>query len=198
MFRRLYLVIRLPGVLDRIHQVEVPTTTIGRHAGCALHLPSDVVSRSHAVLIQTSDGYLIRDLKSRNGIKLNGLPITESMLDHGTVVEIGPFKLVAFGDLASAEVAADGSEESTRNVPIPVLNNCDWERRVSQLSPTQRRVYDEFLLGLSEKEVAHALQLSIHTVHAHAKAMYPKLRVSSRAELLSLSAGKSTQHEVGS
>ena len=160
-----------------------------------LHLPSDVVSRAHAVLVQTSEGYLIRDLDSRNGIRLKGQLVTETMLNHGTMVEIGPFQLFAFRDLASAQTEADGSDESTRTNIAPVPKNTEHEQRLSQLSPTQRRVYDEFQLGRSEKEVANALEMSIHTVHAHAKKMYAKLGVSSRAELLSTNAGTLTLHD---
>jgi DNA-binding NarL/FixJ family response regulator len=42
------------------------------------------------------------------------------------------------------------------------------------------------LTGLSEKRVAVQLNLSKYTVHNHAKAIYRKLKVKSRAELLAL------------
>jgi DNA-binding CsgD family transcriptional regulator len=40
------------------------------------------------------------------------------------------------------------------------------------------------LTGLSEKQVAARLGLSPHTVHQYVKALYRKLAVSSRAELM--------------
>lgn len=52
------------------------------------------------------------------------------------------------------------------------------------LPPRQQDTLRLLLTGLSEKQVADALQLSQHTVHDYVKALYRRMRVSSRAELL--------------
>ena len=57
---------------------------------------------------------------------------------------------------------------------------------VNQLSEAQRRVLAQLLDGLSEQEAAANLNLSPNTVHNHTKAIYKKLKVNSRAELLAL------------
>lgn len=53
-----------------------------------------------------------------------------------------------------------------------------------RLAPREREVLQRFLHGAREKEVASELNLSQHTVHSYAKAIYAAYGVSSRAELL--------------
>lgn len=191
----LFFAIRYAGVLERIQRVELVETTIGRMATNVLCLPDPAVSRNHALLVRTATEFRIRDLGSRNGTRLNGQPIVEAVLPAAALVEIGPYQVKVFRDLSLAQAEAQRAvEESTRNQPVPVRTNCDRERRERQLTPAQRRVYDELLSGRSEKEIAHDLKISIHTVHSHSRAIYTKFEVSSRAELLSLCAGRLTQH----
>jgi pSer/pThr/pTyr-binding forkhead associated (FHA) protein len=146
-----------------------------------LCLPDPAVSRTHAVLIQTPTELVIRDLGSCNGMRLNGRSIVDAVLPAVAVVEIGPYRLNVCGDLLAAQAEAEGAEDTTRNLPIPVLTSRDRERREQQLTPAQRRVYDEFLRGRSEKDAAHDLGISINTVHTHSHAIYVKCGVSSRA-----------------
>ncbi|MBC7816054.1 MAG: FHA domain-containing protein [Planctomycetaceae bacterium] len=190
----LFFVIRYAGVLERIQRVEVAETTIGRLATNTVCLPDSAISRNHAVLSRTPTEFLIRDVGSRNGTRLNGHAIVEAVLPAAALVEIGPYELKVFSDLVSAQAEAEGVAESTRNQPVRVRTNYDRERREKQLTPAQRRVYNELLSGRSEKEIAHDLKVSIHTVHTHSRAIYTKFEVSSRAELLSLCAGRLTQH----
>lgn len=56
----------------------------------------------------------------------------------------------------------------------------------TDLSSRMREVLAGLLDGRSEKQVADALQLSRHTVHAYVKVLYRRYQVNSRAELLSL------------
>ncbi len=56
----------------------------------------------------------------------------------------------------------------------------------SPLSPAEGRVLAQLLTGRSEKEVAEALGQSAHTTHTHVRAVFAKLGVQSRAELMAL------------
>ena len=49
--------------------------TIGRKPHNTIQLTEQNVSRSHAKLIFRDDGWLIHDLESYNGIKINGVAI---------------------------------------------------------------------------------------------------------------------------
>lgn len=53
------------------------------------------------------------------------------------------------------------------------------------LSPRMRQTLQRLLAGDSEKQIAHHLGLSRHTVHVYVKALYKGFCVSSRGELLS-------------
>lgn len=190
----LFLVIRFADSFERIQHVEVAEMTIGRHATNVVCLPDASVSRKHAVISRKPTEFVIRDLGSRNGVRLNGQAVVEAALPIPALVEIGPYRLNVFGDLDSAEKEAECLIGSTRNPSDQARPLDDRKRREQQLTPAQYRVYKEFLLGRTEKEVAHLLKISIHTVHTHSRAIYAKFEVSSRPELLSRFAGQLTLH----
>jgi DNA-binding CsgD family transcriptional regulator len=52
------------------------------------------------------------------------------------------------------------------------------------LTPRQRETLAYLATGASEKQVAQAMGISVHTVHIHAKQIYRRLNVSSRGELM--------------
>jgi hypothetical protein len=67
---------------------------IGRGETCDLVLPTDDVSREHAVIARRWDGVQIRDLGSKNGVRVAGAPIAgEHRLRDGDRVEIASFEL---------------------------------------------------------------------------------------------------------
>jgi len=66
---------------------------IGRGPGNDLVLPSLAVSREHAEILRTAEGFAIRDLGSRNGIVLNGQRTEQTALKQGDVVTIGDVEL---------------------------------------------------------------------------------------------------------
>ncbi len=67
---------------------------IGRAPETNVRVESITVSRQHAELFQEDSGrWKIRDLKSRNGTRLNGTAITESALHNGDVVGIEDYTL---------------------------------------------------------------------------------------------------------
>jgi hypothetical protein len=51
--------------------------TIGRHQGCDLHIADMTVSRLHARLARNAGGWLLTDLGSTNGTRLNGWRVRE-------------------------------------------------------------------------------------------------------------------------
>ncbi len=56
------------------------------------------VSRSHASFELVADGVRVRDLRSKNGTRVNGAPTAEAVVRPGAVVEIGDTALVVDGD----------------------------------------------------------------------------------------------------
>jgi hypothetical protein len=68
-------------------------TLIGRSEHNDVCLPSPYLSRHHAVIVGTPEGYYLVDLNSINGVLLNGRKIERAVLCNEDVLAMGPFKL---------------------------------------------------------------------------------------------------------
>ncbi|HEX4965831.1 MAG TPA: sigma 54-interacting transcriptional regulator [Thermoanaerobaculia bacterium] len=62
---------------------------IGRHSANRLQLPDLAVSRQHCVLEPAAGRFRLRDLGSRRGSFVNGLPVQERFLEEGDLVTLG-------------------------------------------------------------------------------------------------------------
>ena len=67
--------------------------SIGRSKDNDVIFTDSTVSRNHARIIMTSEGYLLTDLGSYNGTKLNGESIQSALLQHDELIRIGHNKL---------------------------------------------------------------------------------------------------------
>ncbi|MCS6977283.1 MAG: ATP-binding protein [Gemmatales bacterium] len=102
-------VIRGPDEGKRF-EVAAPIISIGREASNTVRLHDTEVSRRHAEIVQTRDGYLLVDLKSSNGTYLNSVSIKESLIRSGDHIQLGQTVLVftaAAGDGVSASDLAE-------------------------------------------------------------------------------------------
>lgn len=70
-----------------------PTATIGRSPECEIRLDLISISRRHATIQETAEGFVIRDLGSRNGVKINDIDMPEGRLRSGDVVLVGEVQL---------------------------------------------------------------------------------------------------------
>jgi pSer/pThr/pTyr-binding forkhead associated (FHA) protein len=69
--------------------------SIGRDASCDLAIPDMTVSRRHARLERTKDGWLITDLESTNGTRVNGWRVRGKVpVRAGDVVSFGNLETV--------------------------------------------------------------------------------------------------------
>jgi hypothetical protein len=64
-------------------------TTIGRSADSTIRLADASVSRRHAEIRPTGDGWTVVDLGSTNGTRVNGAPVKERRLQDGDTVAAG-------------------------------------------------------------------------------------------------------------
>jgi predicted component of type VI protein secretion system len=67
-----------------------PVLLIGRHPDCDIRIDRPEISRRHCLVALAYDRMLIRDLGSRNGLRVNGRVVEESRLEPGDEVAIGP------------------------------------------------------------------------------------------------------------
>ncbi len=63
--------------------------TLGRATANEISLPDNSLSRRHAEFTATATGVQLRDLGSRNGVKVNGVPRTAAVLQDGDQLQIG-------------------------------------------------------------------------------------------------------------
>lgn len=72
---------------------------IGRDAECQVVIPDRQVSRRHARIQRTADGYWIEDLGSKNGTHVNGAPVRGRVqLQDGDLIQVAlAAKLVFIG-----------------------------------------------------------------------------------------------------
>ena len=73
--------------------VDKGNITLGGSDKCDLHIQDDTVSRNHAEIIKTKDGYLLRDLESTNGTFVGGLKVKEAFLAPGAIIRVGKTRI---------------------------------------------------------------------------------------------------------
>lgn len=71
-----------------------PLSFVGRTPDNQIRLNKPAVSRRHAQLSQTENGWLLKDLQSENGTWVNGDRIRERLLAEGDRVQFGTVRLV--------------------------------------------------------------------------------------------------------
>jgi DNA-binding CsgD family transcriptional regulator len=62
----------------------------------------------------------------------------------------------------------------------------EWRRGVESLTPTELRIARLAAEGLTNREIAHGLYVSIKTVEAHLARVYAKLDITGRTKLTQL------------
>ena len=151
------------GTFFPVHQGD---SLLGRSPECLIVLPSERVSREHAVVRRIHCGLEIEDLGSRNGTWVNGNRIRRAtVLQQGDAVQLGDDVLeVVLKPNAQIPVTVSGvssslSEESNRQ--RQVLHRVEYD--MSQLGPADdyvaaagrmRASIDELMGSLGEWGVA--------------------------------------------
>lgn len=69
-------------------------TSIGRSPKAEIQLSQFAVSRRHANVVFTNEGYRIIDLGSDNGTYVNGERIKERLLADGDIIQVGTQRLM--------------------------------------------------------------------------------------------------------
>ena len=87
------LVRRGPNAGSR-YVLDHPVTTVGRHPDSRVFLDDITVSRRHAEIRRTADGYVVVDVGSLNGTYLNRERVDQGALVDGDLIQVGKFKLM--------------------------------------------------------------------------------------------------------
>jgi pSer/pThr/pTyr-binding forkhead associated (FHA) protein len=145
--------------------------TLGRDEANDVVVPDDMqVSRVHATIAQRNGQWALVDLESRNGSYVNGRLIHEHPLRDGDQLRFGNqvFSFVSGLDPLATEAA------SSLEFHDPKLT--EREHGVLQL------VSD----GLTDKEIAARLGISVNTVRSHLDRIAGKTGLRKRSELTRL------------
>jgi two-component system NtrC family sensor kinase len=96
---------------------------IGRDPTSEVALDDSLASRAHARVRPTDDGFLVEDLGSTNGTRLNGVTITRSALREGDRLEVGRHVLTLEGaapeDRPTATILVKSDSHIKASVPAP-------------------------------------------------------------------------------
>ena len=118
-------------------------------------------------------------------------PITEtiSKIKSTKPSDVEKTNIIEIDDLLEflAEQDRKESEKGGGNASSDYLNTDMFRRflkNIETLSPAEKAVFDLYMQGLTGKESAEKLYLSINTIKTHNKRIYEKLEVSSRNELM--------------
>ena len=63
--------------------------TIGRSPSASIYVPDGKMSRLHCEFYRASDEYYVKDLNSRNGVKVNGEMVEKAKLAGGDIILVG-------------------------------------------------------------------------------------------------------------
>ena len=86
-------VVRGPQIEMAFH-LEGGSYSIGRSPDCKIFLNDMTVSRNHADITQTDEGFSIKDRNSFNGVWINNVNTNEAILCEGDIIQIGAFCLL--------------------------------------------------------------------------------------------------------
>src|SRR5215813_11669208 len=74
------------GLLFDLAEDEI---SVGRERSNQLSINDASVSRRHLVIKKSEGKFLVEDLGSHNGTRVNGVPVNERSLEHGDLIAVG-------------------------------------------------------------------------------------------------------------
>jgi len=100
--------------------LDQPVLCIGRRDGNDLIISDPSVSGSHCEIEKSESGYVLRDLGSTNGTRVNGETVTVSGLFRNDVIHIGDVSVIIDGDDISQTRGGDTQKLSRTSIVIPL------------------------------------------------------------------------------
>lgn len=152
------LLVKTPGGSVSELAIRSGRTVIGRAAACDVVLDSAYVSRTHAALEVRGAAVYVADLKSRNGVLLNGRPLSkERRLSSGDEIRVGDCTLTyveraAGGETTQLMLGIEAS--SADDTPLIMIDSEAWEVTVDGV-PKKLSLQEFTLLSLLRENAGH-------------------------------------------
>jgi ABC transport system ATP-binding/permease protein len=140
---------------------------LGRGEPNAIRLTDRNISRTHAILKKSPQGWFLKDLQSYNGTYVNGVRVVgEQLVSSGDLVQIGDYRLELVDDAATAASAPNMSAPSNQVPPVHQRPN----RLVVVVGPTPGAEFpldkELFTIGRSEEATISINHSSVSRIHA--------------------------------
>jgi len=114
---------------DQVVTVGDRPIVIGRAPDCDLLLQHESISRQHARVSREDDGWVLRDLGSKNGSRVNTFHVTDQVLRNGDRLDLGTIRMyVEIGPESAASrarVIFDESHAPRGHTEVLDLNGLD-------------------------------------------------------------------------
>jgi len=94
----------LQGALFALPEGEV---SIGRDTSNQLYAGDGSLSRKHCIVRRTGSACIVHDLQSRNGTRVNGIPVEEHGLTHGDQLSVGSSVLMFLNEAEGPDTRPD-------------------------------------------------------------------------------------------
>lgn len=128
-------VVKVAGRPEMAFAVEEDDIFIGRVPtinDICIHDPS--VSRQHAHVKRREEGYTIYDLKSLNGVLLNGTRVSRAVLKHGDSIRLGDVEVCVEMKVITPEEEMAAIEESETTLASQGTSGLDPKDEVTRKS----------------------------------------------------------------
>ncbi|MFZ4694261.1 MAG: FHA domain-containing protein [Verrucomicrobiia bacterium] len=96
------LVVTSEEMKGRTFELVDEKVGVGRLPENQIRLEDKAISSHHAELQRKGEDYLVRDLNSTNGTRVNGQRVVEQRLTHGDIISFGHLELQYFSSSKSA------------------------------------------------------------------------------------------------
>ncbi|MBL9124373.1 MAG: FHA domain-containing protein [Planctomycetaceae bacterium] len=183
----------------RIYENLTPTITIGREEGNTIQLNDERVSRFHLKIQDDQNQYVLTDLESTNGTKVNGEDIHLRILRFGDMISVGRSVLL-FG--SREQIAARLAQLRGREVPpertvdanavedpVPEKASLDFEINWGDEMPGQSTLHSllppELPARLSPGQAAQLCEV-LEYLHIRIRDLLASVKVDEKTELATL------------
>lgn len=138
--------------------------TIGRKEGNTIRLTERNVSRRHARLMKANGKFVIEDLHSYNGVRVNGTRIgAETQLEPGDQIQIGDYQLALQVDGAEASTTPDAHAPLVSDAETAMIAAPGPPARLVMITPPAPGA--EFVLTSEKVRIGRAEDLDIWVNH---------------------------------
>lgn len=171
----------------RVYAELHPPITIGREEGNAVQVNDERVSRFH-VKIQIDDGrWVVTDLDSTNGTRVNGHPCSLKILRYGDTISIGRTVLIVGTREQVADWFNDAPPRNLGYVDPDEAGDLEFSTDVANVhsNSSARRLDPVIPRGLSPGQAAELRELLDH-IHEGMRIVFDSARVDEPAQKVTM------------